>query len=436
VPLCLCVPIKKLNCAQNKRMKVVIIGGGIIGLSSAYYLQESGHDVTVIDKTDMTGNCSYGNAGYVCPSHFIPLATPGIVKQGLKWMWNSKSPFYVQPRLSWSLIDWGMKFMRSATPEKVESAAVPLRDIAILSQKLYEDWTKLPQFKFAYEHKGLLEIFQTAAGEQHSRHMVEKAHSLGLTDTALLDYNQLQELEPQTKINAIGAVWFKCDAHLYPNKLMQQLLADLKQKGVKLVTNEEVNKFEHTIGNITKVITSKTAYDAEHVVVASGSWSRELAEKMQVKIPLVPGRGYSVTLEDSPYKINYPAVLVEGRAALTPMDGNKIRFGGTMEITSTQTPPRMNRVEGLLQAVQRFYPEFKVPVPTLDKIWYGYRPCSADGLPYIGKTKKWKNVVIATGHAMLGLSLGAGTGKLVSEIVNEEKLSMDTTPFDPNRSFR
>jgi D-amino-acid dehydrogenase len=182
----------------------------------------------------------------------------------------------------------------------------------------------------------LLEIFQTPAGEDHSRHMVEQAHRLGLTDTALLDYNQLQELEPQTKINAIGAVWFKCDAHLYPNKLMQQLLADLKQKGVKLVTNEEVNKFEHTNGNITKVITSKNGYDAEHVVVASGSWSRELAEKIEVKIPLVPGRGYSVTLEDSPYKINYPAVLVEGRAALTPMDGNKIRFGGTMEITSTQ----------------------------------------------------------------------------------------------------
>jgi D-amino-acid dehydrogenase len=91
-------------------MKVVIIGGGIIGLSSAYYLQLSGHEVTVIDKTDMTENCSYGNAGYVCPSHFVPLATPGIVKQGLKWMWNATSPFYVQPRLSLSLLEWGLKF--------------------------------------------------------------------------------------------------------------------------------------------------------------------------------------------------------------------------------------------------------------------------------------------------------------------------------------
>ena len=104
-----------------------------------------------------------------------------------------------------------------------------------------------------------------------------------------------------------------------------------------------------------------------------------------------------------------------------------------MEITSTQTPPRLNRVEGLLQAVQRFFPEFKVPVPTLDKIWYGYRPCSADGLPYIGRNNQWNNLVMATGHSMLGLSLGAGTGKLVREIINEEKTSMDIKPFDPNR---
>lgn len=414
-------------------MKVVIIGGGIIGLSSAWYLQQSGHEVTVIDKTDMKDNCSYGNAGYVCPSHFVPLATPGIVKQGLKWMLNSKSPFYVQPRLSWSLIDWGLKFIKVATPENVNKAAIPLRDIAILSKKKYEEWTQLPQFGFAYETKGLLEIFQTQRGADHARHVMEKAHELGLSDTELLDYNALQQLEPQTKINAIGAVHFKCDAHLYPNKLMQQLIADLQQKGVQFRGNEEVTGFENKHGNITKVITQKVGYDADTVVIASGSWSRELAAKMKVKILLVAGRGYSVTLENSPYKINHPAVLVEGRVALTPMDGNKIRFGGTMEITSTQTPPRMSRVKGLLEAVEKFFPEFKVPIPSMDKVWYGYRPCSADGLPYLGRTKQWKNVVMATGHAMLGLSLGAGTGKLVSEIVNEQKYSMDIAPFNPDR---
>lgn len=414
-------------------MKVVIIGGGIVGLSSAYYLSESGHEVTVIDKTDISGNCSYGNAGYVCPSHFVPLATPGIVKQGLKWMWNSKSPFYVQPRLNLSFIDWGLKFMRSATPEHVERSAIPLRDIAILSQKMYEDWTKLPQFQFAYEHKGLLEVFQTDKGGDHAKHIMHRAHDLGLTDTVLLDASELQALEPHTTVEAKGAVWFKFDAHLYPNKLMTQLVADLKNKGVHFILNDEVIGFEKNQQQVTKVKTTNQVVDADSVVIAAGSWSRELSALLQLKIPLMPGRGYSVTLENSPHRLNYPSVLIEGRVALTPMDGNKIRFGGTMEITSTQTPPRYQRVQGILDAVKRYYPEFDVPMPAPEHIWYGYRPCSADGLPYLGRTQKWKNVVMATGHAMVGLSLGAGTGKLVSEIVNESSLSMDISAFKPER---
>ena len=413
-------------------MKAVVIGGGIIGLSSAYYLNQSGWDVTVLDKGDFLNNCSYGNAGYVCPSHFIPLATPGIVKQGLKWMLNAKSPFYVQPRLNSALIDWGLKFMRSATPEKVEAAAVPLKDIAVLSQLEYEKWTRLPGFDFAYQHKGLLEIFQTQKSAEHAHHTVDKAKELGL-DTELLSYNELKKLEPNIQINGIGAIFFKCDAHLYPNKLMKGLIALLQQKGVKLLTGEAVINFENQNGRITKVITNKQAHNADTVVMAAGSWSREIAGLLNIKLPLVPGRGYSVTLEDAPYKVNYPAVLVEGRVAITPMDGNKIRFGGTMEITSVNTPPRMNRVQGILDSVKRFYPEFDIPMPAMDKVWYGYRPCSADGLPYIGRTKKWKNVVMATGHAMLGLSLGAGTGKLVAEIINEQPASMDLTPFTVER---
>jgi D-amino-acid dehydrogenase len=181
------------------------------------------------------------------------------------------------------------------------------------------------------------------------------------------------------------------------------------------------------------VITKNKSFDADKIIIATGAWSREVIKLTGIRIPLIPGRGYSVTLENSPYKVNYPAVLMEGRVAITPMDGNKIRFGGTMEITSITKPPRMNRVKGILNAVKRFYPEFDVPMPSPEKVWYGYRPCSADGLPYIGKVKKWNNLVIATGHAMIGLSLGPGTGKLVSEMINEAPLSMDTSPFNPER---
>jgi D-amino-acid dehydrogenase len=413
--------------------KVVIIGGGIIGLSSALYLRKSGWEVTVIDKGDFSDNCSYGNAGYICPSHFIPLATPGIVKLGFKWMWNSKSPFYVQPRFDMNLISWGMKFMRSATPQKVEAAAEPLRDIAILSKKEYEEWTRIPGLKFGYEHKGLIEVFQTEAAAEHAHHTVEKAQRLGLTDTVMLSKQELDKLEPHTSINAIGALFFQCDAHCYPNKLMSQLLSYLPTAGVELVRNAEVTGFETSGNKVNKVIAGGKAFTADEVVMATGSWGRETAKMLDLDIPLMPGRGYSVTLEDSPYKINYPSILVEGRVAMTPMDGNKIRFGGTMEITSHKTPPRMNRVQGILDAVKRFYPEFDVPLPPKEKIWYGYRPCSADGLPYIGRVKKLSNLTVATGHSMLGLSLGAGTGKLVSELVNRVPTSMELRPFEVER---
>jgi D-amino-acid dehydrogenase len=414
-------------------MKVTIIGGGIIGLSSAFYLQRSGWDVTVLDKGDFTDNCSYGNCGYICPSHFIPLATPGIVKQGLKWMWNSRSPFYVQPRLDWNLVNWGLKFIRSATKNNVETAAVPLRDIALISKKEYESWLSLPAFDFAYEQKGLLEIYQTPEGGEHAKHTVEKAQELGLTDTKLLTKDELQALEPHTRINGLGAIHFNCDAHCWPNKLMEQLIAYLKQQGVKLLSNQEVIRFEKEKGKVTKVITSNNAYEQDEILIATGSWGRETAKLLSVRIPLMPGRGYSVTLENAPYKVNYPAVLLEGRAAITPMDGNKIRFGGTMEITPHKTPPRMNRVQGILDAVKRFYPDFDVPLPPKEKIWYGYRPCSADGLPYIGRVKKYDNLTIATGHSMLGLSLGAGTGKLVDEIITGKPLSMDVKSFEVER---
>lgn len=413
-------------------MQAIIIGGGIVGLSSALYLQQSGWEVTIIDKGDLTNNCSYGNAGYVCPSHFIPLATPGIIQQGFKWMLNSRSPFYIQPRLSWSLIDWGLKFMRSATAEKVAAAAEPLRDIALMSQQCYLSWQQLPGIEMAYEHKGLLEYFQTEKSEAHAHHTAAQAQALGL-DAVVLEREAVQAMEPQTRLTIRGALYFKCDAHLYPNKVMTSLISYLKGRGVKMITGETVTGFRKDGSKIREVITDKGRYAADTVVLAAGSWSRELAAAAGLNVPVVPGRGYSITLEDSPNQINHPAVLMEGRVALTPMDGNKIRFGGTMEITSTNQPPRMNRVKGIIEAVGRYLPDFTIPMPAEKDVWYGFRPCSADGLPYIGRSKTVPNLIVATGHAMVGMSLGAGTGKLVAEIANETKPSVDLNPYLPER---
>ncbi|WP_322518538.1 NAD(P)/FAD-dependent oxidoreductase [Chitinophaga sancti] len=408
-------------------MKTIIIGGGIIGLSSAFYLQAAGHNITIVDRTDMLDGCSYGNAGYICPSHFVPLAAPGIVWQGLKWMFNSKSPFYVKPSLNGALIKWGLQFYKSATQSHVERSAVPLRDIALLSRELYEEWTKIPGLDFSYDPAGMLELFQHEASAHHAEHTIKAAKELGI-EARLIDKATLQQMEPDTEINALGAVYFPGDAQLYPNQLMSSLIAYLKSKGVQFEGGREVTGFTRN-----GVITSKGNLEADHIVVAAGVWSGELAKLLDLNIPMVGGRGYSVTHENAPWKVRRSVILSEARVAVSPMNGNKIRFGGTMEITPVNTPPRMERVKGILESVKRYFPAYDIPLPTADKVWYGYRPCSADGLPHIGTLKNYPNVTVATGHSMLGISLGAATGKLVSEIISGDKPSMDITPFRVDR---
>ncbi|TWV99180.1 NAD(P)/FAD-dependent oxidoreductase [Chitinophaga pinensis] len=413
-------------------MEVLIIGGGIIGLSSAFYLQQAGYTVTVIDRTDMQQGCSYGNAGYICPSHFVPLATPGIVRQGLKWMLNAKSPFYIRPSLSPDMISWGWQFMKSATREHVARAAVPLRDIALLSKRHYEDWTQVPGLDFSYDPQGMLELFNTEENAHHAEETIKEARALGL-DARLIDKATLQQMEPDTAINALGAVYFPGDAQLYPNQLMNSLKDWLRSHGVQFRGNEEVTGFI-TDGNKVKGVKTKSGvYAADHIVVAAGVWSRELARELQLKIPMVGGRGYSVTFENAPYKVRHSVILSEARVAISPMNGNKIRFGGTMEITGLNAPPRMQRVQGILESVKRYFPAYDIPLPSPEDVWYGYRPCSADGLPHIGTLERYPNVTVATGHSMLGISLGAGTGKLVGELVSKAPLSMDISPFKVER---
>ena len=415
-------------------MKVTIVGGGIIGLSSALYLHRAGAEVTVIDKSDFLDNCSYGNAGYICPSHFIPLASPGVVKQGIKWMFDSTSPFYVQPRLDWNLINWAWKFSKHATKANVNQAAVPLKDIAVLSKAEYSKWETELGMNFNFSKKGLLEIFQTDAAAEHAHHTLEKAWELGLSDTKLLTKEELELMEPGIAMNSIGALYFGCDTHCYPNKLMGELLNYLKQNGVTLKSFTELTGVTTNGNKIQAVQTNKDEINTDELVFATGSWGRQTASLVGLDISLMPGRGYSVTMPASNLPVQHPAILVEGRVALTPLGDGQIRIGGTMEVTSHKTPPRFNRVEGIIKAVNRYYPNASLKMPPKENIWYGYRPCSMDGLPYIGRTNKWSNLTIATGHSMLGLSLGAATGKLVSELVLHQPTSMDLAPFSPHRS--
>jgi len=414
--------------------RVIIIGGGISGLSSARYLASAGWQVTVLEKGDFTDGCSFGNAGFVCPSHYVQLATPGIARQGLKWMLKSTSPFYIQPRLDPHLIRWGLNFLKRARQHYVDINGPALRDIGLLSQQEYEkNWTK--EFEFDYQHNGMLEVFQTGAALRECTHIAKMGQDLGL-DIEVVDKAGLEALEPDVRWNAMGAVHYKCDGHLNPSKLMHGLYNQLKASGVQLLPHSEVTGFKKEGKLISEVHAGEQIYKADSVVLAAGSWSEKLARQLHLTLPVVGGRGYSFTVPlnvGSGQKMHRPGLLVEGRAAFTPL-GDQIRFGGTMEIRKLDAPLALKRVKGIISAVEQFFPDFKL---NFDKIrpgiWSGFRPVSIDGMPYIGKTDKLENLVIAAGHAQLGISLGPATGLLVSELVRGVDTTINISTFGVNR---
>lgn len=407
--------------------KVLIIGGGIVGLTSAYYLQKKGYEVTVLDKGDITDNCSFGNAGMIVPSHFVPLAAPGMIKQGIRWMFDSKSPFYVRPSLNGNLINWGLKFMKHATAKHVSQSAVPLRDLSLLSKKLYEGLAKEPDFDFELTNNGILAFYKTEKAGEEEAHLAARAIELGL-DMAVLTADECRALQPDLKLDVLGAVHYRCDAHLYPTKLMNALLQYLLNNGVKIERGKEVDKIE-TVGNrIMKVFTGNTAWEADQYVLATGSWSPAVAKMADVKISLMPGKGYSFMEPEPQQRLTIPALLCEARVAITPMNG-QIRYGGTMELDKINTRINMQRVKGIVESVPAYFPDLKPTLPAEKDIWYGFRPSSPDGLPYIGRSEKRENLIIATGHGMMGLSLGPATGLLVSQIVSGMATDLKMEPY-------
>jgi D-amino-acid dehydrogenase len=411
---------------------VIIIGGGIIGLCSAYYLQREGHKVTVVDKSDFTSGASYVNAGYITPSHIISLAAPGMINKGIKWMFNSESPFYVKPRLNYDFLKWSWAFKKSATAQKVEKAIPVIKDINLLSRELYEDLKSSGDFEFFYQHKGLLMYYQTEKAGEEEWKVGQRAIQEGLK-VENLSKEQVQKIEKNVDLNIKGAVYYHSDAHMTPNEFMPQLKTYLKKNGVSILGNEEVLDIMVANQKITGIKTTNLHIKSDEFVIATGSWSQNLAKKLGVDIPIQAGKGYRVNTK-SETNITIPAILMEAKVAVTPMNGFT-RFAGTMEIGGINDIINPVRVNAIAKAAESYYPNLRVNEQEKEAAKCGLRPCSPDGLPYIGKSSKCKNVTFATGHAMMGWSLGPATGKLVSEIISDKKRSLDLSPFHIDRKF-
>jgi len=411
--------------------QVTIVGGGVIGLCTAYYLQQAGHQVTVIEKGDITDGTSFGNAGYVSPSHFVPLATPGIVAKGLQWMLSSSSPFYIKPRLSWDLVSWCLQFYKKANAAHVTYSAPHLNNFLQLSRELTVDLKQQLGNQFRMQEIGCFMLYKNPNTEKHEIELAKEAAHFNI-ETRIFNAQEVQALEPDVEVNVRGGVLYPIDCHLHPGDFMLTVKKHLLQAGVQLQLNTTVTGFEKNGNRVQAVITDKGKFPCEELVLANGSWLPVVTKYLGIHLLLQAGKGYSITYSNIARNLRYPAILVDNRVAMTPM-GPDLRMGGTMEISGLNSPTLIKRAEAIFKAAKMYYPNLPVEFPAVDKIWSGLRPLSPDGLPYIGRHSKFANLTLAGGHAMLGVSLAAGTGKLVQEIIEDRTTSIDVSAFEVER---
>ena len=411
--------------------KVIVAGGGIIGLCTAHYLNKAGHEVTLIDKGDLKHGTSFGNAGYISPSHFIPLASPGIVAKGLQWMLSSTSPFYIKPRLNMDLIRWALTFWKRSGKATMERNIPHLNNILHLSRELTSEIRNELGNQFRMEEKGCLMLYKSSLTEKHEIELAKEAAALNI-DTKVFSAKEIQAMEPEVEVNVRGGVLYPIDAHLHPGDLMQTIHEHLKQSGVQFQLETTITGFEKQGRKVTKVLTDKGDFTGDEIILATGSWLPATSRDLGIDLLLQAGKGYSMTFDAVEKNLHYPAILVDDRVAMTPM-GADLRMGGTMEISGIESPMLMKRVQSIFKAAKNYYPNLPVEFPDQNKIWYGLRPLSPDGLPYIGRHSTYDNIVMAGGHAMLGLSLAAATGKLVEEIVGGLETSIDISAFNVER---
>jgi len=419
---------------SESRDRVVVIGAGVVGLACAQALAARGYRVTVIDRNpEHRDGCSFGNAGMIVPSHFVPLAAPGMVWLGLKWMFDPESPFWIRPRLDRDLFEWGWRFWRAANRRQVARAEPLLRDLNLASRRCYEQLADatLGIGDFGLVKRGLLMLCRTEHGLEEEARFAARARELGVP-AEVLDARETAAADPGIRMAVAGAVRFPLDAHLAPERFLATLAAACRRLGVVFRWQTAVERVRVAGRRIEAVESAAASDEADQFVVAGGAWSPTLVKSLGLRLPMQAGKGYSLTLEHPPQLPGMCSICTEARLAVTPM-GSRLRIGGTMEIAGLDERVDPRRVRGIIRSALAYFPELRESDFAGVEPWKGLRPCSPDGLPYLGRTARYDNLVIATGHAMMGLSLAPITGKIVGQLVAGEGPDHDLALLSPDR---
>jgi D-amino-acid dehydrogenase len=412
--------------------RVVVIGGGIAGLATAWYAAQDGHDVALIDRGAPDGDrCSLGNAGMIVPSHLVPLASPGSVRLGLLSLANPASPLRVAPRLDPEYLRWCWQFLRAARASRVALAAPALRDLSLLSRRGYEALTLLWPQGVPLAERGMLILCRSAHALREEHEGAKLAQRLGMP-AEILDRDAAAALEPDIDMAIAGAVRYPLDAQTVPPRVVATLVAGLTEAGVEMHWHTEVAGLRRAGSRVASALTAAGEIGGDEFVIAGGMWSAALARTIGLPLPLMAGKGYSFMLDRPRARPHAGAILNEARIAVTPM-GSGLRFAGTMELCGLDRSIDQRRVAAMLTAIPRYYPQFGPADFAGITPWAGLRPCPPDGMPYIGRTRRADNVLVATGHSMMGLSLAPATGRVISDLIAGREPPVPIALFSPDR---
>jgi D-amino-acid dehydrogenase len=410
--------------------RVVVIGGGVIGLSTGYQLAKRGHRVVVLELGEPGAGCSSGNLGWTVPSLSEPLAAPGVRWESLRWMFKRDSPLYLDPRFVLSAPGWLWRFWRSCNQRDylrgLEAMAALNRRTLELFDRLIDDGVRFERYR-----DGILFLYLTRGPLEAALREFVRLAELGLPAPEELTREAVMALEPALSSRVAGGALAASEGHVRPETLCAGLLASLRARGGVVHSGVEVTgAVRRGTNRVVEVQSPSGAFAGDAFVIAAGAWSGRIARRFGFFLPVQAGKGYSVTVAEPAARPNRALYLYEPRVGLSPFAG-AVRLGGTMELSGINTRIVPARVAAIRRAGAEFLPGSERGDVQVE--WTGMRPLTPDGLPVIGRAPSFDNVYVATGHAMLGVTLAPVTGLVLAELITDGTSSIDLRAFDPAR---